>query len=274
MEKEELKELGMRLNDRLREAVERGEYEEALKICDTLPKDFVFILKGLRLVIQDLLPIAENIFRREQAAVSEKIVEALKSKDGPAVRKLLDEKEAQFLPIHDFFVETLATIFNWAYTTCGDEALFEVLEGSAESQKAGFDAWEQMSTEDFARATAFLANSHMGNITVEEDEEKFTFINDPCGSGGRMMRKGWFDEGGKFARVKGAQPQTFGKEGLPVYCAHCAVWNGIMTTRWYGSIQWAIEPPDKPEEPCRMHIYKDRDKIPEKFYKALGLAGK
>jgi hypothetical protein len=271
MDKEELRELGKRLNDRIREAVERGDYDGALKISDGLPKDFILILKGLRLVIQDLMPLAENIFRREQAAISGKIVDALKKEDGDAVRSLLEEKEAQFLPIHDFYVETLATIFNWAYTTYGDDALFEVLKGSAESQKAGFDSWEEMSIEDFVRATAFLAKSHMGRMTVEEDEEKFTFTNDPCGSGGRMMRNGWFDRGGKFVRVNKAQPQTFGREGLPVYCAHCAVWNGIMTTEWYGHIQWAIEPPEKPDDPCRMHIYKDRDKVPERFYKALGL---
>lgn len=271
MDKQELKELGVRLNDMIREAVDKGDYERALKMSDALPKDYILMLKGLRLVIQDLMPIAEIIFRREQAATSEKIVDALKKKDADTVRKLLDEKEAQFMPIHDFYVETLATIFNWAYTAYGDEALFEVLKGSAESQKSGFDTWEKMSTEDFVRATAFLAKSHQGKITVEEDEEKFTFINNPCGSGGRMMRKGWFDKGGKFVRVEKAQPQTFGKENLPVYCAHCAVWNGIMTTRWYGHIQWAVEPPIKPEDPCRMHIYKDRNKTPERFYKALDL---
>ena len=274
MEKEELRELGKRLNDRIREAVERGDYEGALEISDTLPKDFILILKGLRLVIQDLMALAENIFRREQTAISERIVDALKKKDGAAALNLLNEKEAQFLPIHDFYVETLATIFNWAYTTYGDDALLEVLKGSAESQKAGFDTWEEMSTEDFVRATAFLAKSHMGNMTVEEDEEKFTFSSDPCGSGGRMMRKGWFDEEGRFARVGESQPQTFGKEGLPVYCAHCAVWNGIMTTEWYGHIQWVVEPPGEPDDPCRMYIYKDKDNVPDKFYKALGLTKK
>ncbi len=274
MDKQELRELGIRLNDRIREAVDRGDYEGALKMCDTLPKDHVFMLKGLRLVIQDLMLIAENIFRREQAAVSEKIVEALKVKNSDAVNNLLDEKEAQFMPIHDYYVETLATIFNWAYTTYGDDALFEVLKGSAESQKAGFDSWEKMRSEDFARVTAFLAKSHMGKMTVLEDDEKFTFVSDPCGSGGRMMRKGLFDEGGKFARVKDAQPQTFGKKELPVYCAHCAVWNGIMATEWYGRIQWAIEPPEEADQPCRMHIYKDRDEIPDRFYKALGLVKK
>lgn len=274
MDKKELKELGIRLNDRIREAVEQGDYAGALEICGPLPKDHVFMLKGLRLVIQDLMPLAEDIFRREQAAVSEKVVEALKKKDGAAVNKLLDEKEDQFMPIHDFYVETLATIFNWAYTTYGDDALFEVLKGSAESQKSGFDSWEEMSIEDFVRTTAFLAKSHMGGMTVEEDDEKFTLTSDPCGSGGRMMRAGEFDEGGKFVRVGKAQPQTFGMEGLPVYCAHCAVWNGIMTTEWYGQIQWAIDPPQKPDAPCKMHIYKDKAKIPDRFYKALGLTRK
>jgi hypothetical protein len=108
-------------------------------------------------------------------------------------------------------------------------------------------------------------------VTVEEDDEKFTFINDPCGSGGRMMRAGRFDGNGKFARVKKAQPQTFNRENLPVYCAHCAVWNGIMTVKWYGRIHWAVQPPENPEDPCLMYMYKDRKSVPEKFYKGIGI---
>ena len=165
----------------------------------------------------------------------------------------------------------MATLFNYTYKEFGDEALEGLFRHAADGQRQGFDKWEGMSVEDFVRTTAFLLNSHLGTLRVEEDAEKFTITQDACGSGGRMLRDGLYEgEKPELLRITKAQPMTFGRENFPVYCAHCAVWNAILPTEWYGRIHWAFTPPPTPHAPCVLRVYKDREAIPEEFYRAVG----
>lgn len=272
MDREELQEFGTRLNDRIRAALEQGDFDKALALCETVAKDYVYMMKGLRLVIETLFPFVEERFREAQARLADQIREAIARREAPEARRLLQDKDDQFRPIHDFYIKIMATMFSYTYEQFGDQALLGLFRHAAEGQKRGFEKWEGLSPEDFVRTTAFLMKSHMGQLRIEEDDEKFTFIQDPCGTGGRLQREGAYDgPGATLARIKKAQPMTFGRENFPVYCAHCAVWNGILTTEWFGRIHWAFTPPESPEKPCVFRIYKEAKGIPEGFYRALGL---
>jgi len=152
----------------------------------------------------------------------------------------------------------------------GDKALEGVLRYTGEMQKKGFIAWENMPVEDFVRVTAHLLKTHMGKMKVLEDDEKFTFIHDPCGSGGRLMRERAYDAPKDYYKVKKAQPQSFSKQNFPCYCSHCAVWNNIQAIEWFGHPQWVHEAPNSPDAPCIFYIYKDPKKIPEKYFKQVG----
>jgi hypothetical protein len=54
-------------------------------------------------------------------------------------------------------------------------------------------------------------------------DEKFILTMNPCGSGGRLLKMGVYQEPLNFSRLKKAGPHTWGKENLPIYCSHC-VW--------------------------------------------------
>jgi hypothetical protein len=68
---------------------------------------------------------------------------------------------------------------------------------------------------------------HQATFRVEEEEDRFAFILDPCGSGGRMyrgdMHKGRFEYGkGMPCLMKEPANINFNREDYPVYCTHCA----------------------------------------------------
>jgi hypothetical protein len=71
---------------------------------------------------------------------------------------------------------------------------------------------------------------HQGKFRIEEEDDRFVFVLDPCGSGGRMFReemtKDRFHYGTDLAPiVRDPHPLTFGRTDFPMYCTHCASGN-------------------------------------------------
>jgi hypothetical protein len=269
MEVGELKELGQRARQRLEAALAAGDLEEARLACASLAKEYVLIHKGLRKVLAYEMEYIERIFRVEQAALAARITTAVEAgKDGEA-RELLRERDRQHQIIHDQFIDIMAGFHTYVGKVFGDQRLEGLFRHAGERQRQGFEKWESLLAEDFVRASADLLKSHMGNVTVTEDDEKFTITQDPCGSGGRLMREGAYDGPDGLYRIEAAQAMTFGKPDFPSYCAHCAVWNNIQCIEWFGYPQWSIDHPATPAGPCRIHIYKSPKKIPARYYEQV-----
>ena len=270
MDAREISTLGQRARQRLEAALDRHDGAEAERICEGLAKEYALIHKGLRKVLEYAMEYIEGAFREEQAAIAERIAAAVRAEDWQQARLLLAERDRQHQVIHDQFIAIKAGFYSYVGKVFGDQRLEEILRHTGERQRQGFERWEQMAAEDFVRATTHLLKSHMGNVRVTEDAEKFTIIQDPCGSGGRLMREGAYDGADGLYRVGEAQDLTFGKADFPSYCAHCAVWNNIQCIEWFGHPQWCIDHPDTPASPCRIHIYKDSGRIPDRYYRQVG----
>lgn len=272
MDPSELRELGRLPSQKVRAALERGDFTEALALCDALPKEFVVMHKGLRLVVELLLAHNEAVFRRTQEEITQQIRAAIEAGDAAAALELLERKHRQHLDIHDAQLGFKATSYAWLYRHFGDEALYQCHRHIAQAHRKAFDQWEQLPTEDFVRVTAHLFSLHSeGRFTVHEDEQKFSFVLDPCGSGGKMTRDGHNDPpDARYPRVMMAQPMTFSRPAFPSYCSHCAVWNSIMPIEWYGHPQWVHTPPASANEPCVFHIYRNPQDIPAEYYRLVG----
>lgn len=271
MDPKELEELSLKQSDKILKALDDGNKEKALKECQALAKEFVLVHKGLRKVIEFIMQYIEQAFREEQSKISQDIEKTIKDgKDRNAIEEMLKKRESQHLVIHDVYIDMMVACFSYMGKTYGDERLEGVLRHSGEMQKEGFENWEKMDVEDFVRITAHLLKTHMGNMKVTEDDEKFTFIHDPCGSGGRLMREGAYEPPEGYYRIEEKNPLGFNQPDFPSYCAHCTVWNNIQCIEWFGHPQWVHEPPKSPQDPCLFHIYKDPEKIPEKYFERVG----
>lgn len=106
-----------------------------------------------------------------------------------------------------------------------------------------------------------------GEFSIVDDGDKYVLTMDPCGTGGRIRRAGL---GGNLGVTKIAYPWSWGKVGVPYYCAHCCVFNEIIPTERNGYPARITLYNDDPNEPHRMLIYKNPENIPEEYFTRIG----
>ncbi|RJP32170.1 MAG: hypothetical protein C4536_06725 [Actinobacteria bacterium] len=212
-----------------------------------------------------------------------RIKQAMKQgKDQEAIA-LCDQLKNERVLLHDFFADTWAALLTWVCRNIGEEQVGDLHEYCMQQC-----LWRQYYDflinveQDKAVETALWANrawvshscggagEHGGAFSVLEDDEKFTFIMDPCGSGGRILRKGRYESPYDFARISRPYPWTYGRENFPIYCVHCPFMFSILPVSQKGFIKFAIDSPIEPPEPCKWYFYKDRNDVPESYYAQIG----
>lgn len=224
------------------------------------------------LLVERVMAESMEWFSRSQTRLAGEIVEAIEQGDASHALKLLAIKEVdQYVPFHDLLVKFMADSFGWVLRWFGPDELLRFHLATAESQREGFEKWESLPVAEFARMTAFLLKQHMGQVVVREDTEKFTIKQTPCGSGGRLRLNGAYSGPGALPFVETRGPLTFGEPSVPVYCSHCAIWNGAATLRWFGHPQWVFERAAQPNGECTLHIYKNPDDAPKDYAKRIAV---
>ena len=202
--------------------------------------------------------------------------------------RLCEEMEASRIHLHDFFAASCTVLWSWIGERLGEEAvegMFRyVFEQSARRQM--FDVGGTSLGIPAHVGAAFLAKygwrAHScfgagdppGRFRVTEDDEKFTFHLDPCGSGARLWRTGWYAPGRGGRVSTKARPWTYNRAGFPYYCIHCSFLNEILPYEAFGGILWPVDPPKGPDAVCRWHLYKDPNRIPRRYYERFGLEKK
>lgn len=148
------------------------------------------------------------------------------------IEDLIVDQQNDWAPWHDVMI-----VWNeYTFAACREMGGMDYLE---ECLKEGYDSgfgflynsMESFKT-DAERVSALAQNwhYHQGKFRIEEEEERFTFILDPCGSGGRLLReetyKDMFHYGTELAPMIGEKHNlTFQREDFPLYCVHCASGN-------------------------------------------------
>ncbi|MDD5398360.1 MAG: hypothetical protein PHU70_04685 [Dehalococcoidia bacterium] len=186
-------------------------------------------------------------------------------------KKLNRRMYREFASQHDNYLNWVTSLLTFIQNRLGDEAVYESIYGAFEALGALADAYRG---QDPGKQAAMLAAGFRGHLTsavVEEDDEKFTVMMAPCGSGGKIVANNGYAPTGKFAKLKKPHKMTFGKADFPIYCAHCAL-QDIVPMEKTGYPIWVMETPDKVGEvPCKYYIYKNPDDIPARFYERYGL---
>ncbi|MFC2044769.1 hypothetical protein ACFLT8_06240, partial [Chloroflexota bacterium] len=132
-------------------------------------------------------------------------------------------------------------------------------------------AWRMVKSHRMGR------NDGVGGFTIEEYEDRYEFVWDPCYSGGRTRRgdpiTGTPPRMGPPYYYSGNQvphPWTWGKTGVSGFCIHCGFAHNIMDVERTGYLRWVTGYPDDPWKPCTYIAYKDVDWIPEECYTRIG----
>lgn len=148
------------------------------------------------------------------------------------IRHLVVNQQHDWQPWHD----TLMVWNEYTFASCIELGGMDYLEACLnEGYDSAFDfIYQSMNSfaDDRARLVALAQNwhYHIGAFRIEEEEDRFAFILDPCGSGGRLFReemyKDMFHYGEDLAPVLTEKhPLTFQRDEFPTYCTHCASGN-------------------------------------------------
>jgi pentatricopeptide repeat protein len=191
-------------------------------------------------------------------------------------------KQSQVL-LHDFFAESCTVLWSWVGERLGEDAIDAMFRYvfAQSARRQFFDAACAMApphlqvlllAKSWRAHSCFEAGKNPGKFSIQEDPVKFTFHLTPCGSGLRLWRNGWYEAGQGGALFGEKRTWTYQRAGFPYYCIHCPFLNEILPYEsHYKTIMWPVDPPENPGADCAWHIYKDRNDIPEAYYKRLGL---
>jgi hypothetical protein len=148
------------------------------------------------------------------------------------VSDLLVDQHRDWLPWHDFQIALLAHVFGASRKAGGTDYLEAKLESAYNSTfRLFYPVFQRLDDETHLRYLAITHHYHMMQFHLSEEDDRFVFRLDPCGSGGRLFRgEMWrnlfqYEDGPTTHRTPNEHPITFGRRDFPTYCSHCAAHN-------------------------------------------------
>jgi hypothetical protein len=178
------------------------------------------------------------------------------------IRELIKDQHREWLPYHDLMISYAVCIQAEVYREKGSDYLDEFLKESYDTSFAMFyPAHDALDDLGLLRMFVQTWHYHQATFRVEEEENRFAFILDPCGSGGRMyrgdMHKGRFQYGkGMPCLMEEPANINFNRKDYPVYCTHCASSN---RDQYEGNpFVFVIDghAMKDPNSPCVQYLYK------------------
>ncbi len=187
--------------------------------------------------------------------------------------------------LHDRWADLQAGLLTFVAGRFGEAALGDcyraVLAPFLAERYAPFDLRERPYGETIER-NLYLAFESMrahlsgpdrlGNLQVDEHEDRWVISFDPCGSGGRQTRGGGGEE---FGFTTEEHDWAWNEKGVCYYCAHCCLTNELWAVEQWGAPVRMTQPPRRPDAadtPCTWTIFKSVEAIPDEAYTRLGLS--
>ena len=203
-------------------------------------------------------------------SVYNRLIRAIQQDDRAKAKELIDEIERNKYDFDNAYRQNIDVLLTYIADNLGEEALYEIHRMNGELAiwpRFGWAFDKSISVEDKVRRRAHAwTDWHCININeITEDARKYS-IKLKCPSGGTVRM--WPEHG----RTKKGHPWSWGEKDFSYYCLHCPVIFDIMSIEKYGHQPWITV--QHPKGHCELQIYKDPAKIPEKYYKRVGMSKK
>ncbi len=233
---------------------------------------------------------------RQWAAVQElaaRAEEACRAGDGPAASGLVDELRSAWMAVHDRFCDITCALFSLAAGQLGESVVGAMWDDAIGEEYPSRDAYDT-ARRPWAESVALLLTDaaaslrgHLsgpgrtGEVSLREEEDRWVFRFDPCGSGGRTLRAdanadGAARVGGPFGfRVTAEQHDwAWQTKGVCLYCVHCCQLQERASIARLGYPVRVVEPPvwgtTEPRGYCTWSVYKDPQLVPAEAYRRVG----
>ncbi|MCH2173074.1 hypothetical protein MK489_20030 [Myxococcota bacterium] len=190
-----------------------------------------------------------------------------------AAQSVFDSLEARLRGSHDYHLDRVSLYLSHVYREYGIECLEESLRYSGERTLLRWMPKDlSREPEKRLRTWASMLLGNFATLRIEEDDQKFSLIQDPCGTCTRQLRSGAYAPPLDLALVRESHPITYGQGDLPVYRCHVAVMHFLMPIEREG-VPWPVVecPRGQGEGPCRILLYKDPSRTPARHGARVGL---
>jgi hypothetical protein len=211
----------------------------------------------------------------------DRVIEAIDAGDLEGAKRLCEEMKHEWRFLHDMMVDGIAASMTWVKERLGEEAVGESQKWAMERYwKRSVEAIDKRPRKEIVQLLAATWRAHStsgvgpkpGAFTITEDDEKFTFSMNPCGSGQRLVRLGKYEGENAFGTTDEAHTWSYGRTDFPLYCTHCAFMNEVQPIEWLGAPVYPSDPPeDFHRDPCTWYWYKDPADIPARHWERHGL---
>jgi hypothetical protein len=211
----------------------------------------------------------------------DRAIAALDAGDVDAARAACEAMRHEWGMLHDLMAESVLGLITFVQERLGDDGVADAWESAMErGWRRQVEQINQIPRRKVVELLAATWRAHSisgtgedpASFTIEEDDEKLTFVLHPCGSGGRLMRRGLYEREG-YGKTKQAHDWSFGRQDMPLYCTHCAFMNESLPIKWAGFPLYPLDPPQNYDtDPCRWYWYKDPAQIPDRFARRYGPA--
>jgi hypothetical protein len=198
------------------------------------------------------------------------VEEAIDRGDAAGAKRLLKQMEGDWLRNKDYSINWITSLMSFIGRRLGERAVEEALRDFGErylrERRAGF---AKVTPEQRLEGLVRAMKANGADVQFAEDDDKY-IASFRCGSGGKLIDDGSYAPPRDYLTLIERGPRTFGRDSLPVYCAHCSVNNemeGIEQTGVPVTIEF---PPERPGERCVHHVYKDPALIPDEIYRRVG----
>jgi hypothetical protein len=176
-----------------------------------------------------------------------------------AVRSGFDSWQDEQRRVHDLLRDWVSVLLSHVYESYGVDALESAIRYAGERTLL---AWmpSDIARPPAKRLTSWarMLHGHFTSFSLEEDDEKFTIVQDPCGSCTRQIQQGRYEPPLCLAVIREPHLVSWGRGDTPVYRSHVPVMHQLMPGEAIG-VPWPVNlcPPGLGTGPCRILLYKD-----------------
>ncbi|MET7403221.1 hypothetical protein ABZS66_58050 [Dactylosporangium sp. NPDC005572] len=203
-------------------------------------------------------PGVDPVRDEEPAPMADEVAAAAGRGDAGAALAIFDQREAEWRSAVDVLRDWLSALLSQVYAGYGPDEL------EAFHRRRGEDALRGLMRDIDRPAGERLVNlvrllqGHFTDVVISEDDEKFTIVQDPCGTCARQVLDGRFAAGLGLAVVTDEHPVTWGGRPTTIYRTHVPVWHVEMARERLG-VPWPVNrcPAGLDGGACTILLYKD-----------------
>jgi hypothetical protein len=186
------------------------------------------------------------------------VAEAADRGDTERALAIFDQREAEWRSTIDVLRDWLSTLLSQVYATHGPDELEAFHRRRGEDALRGLMADIERPADERLVNLVRLLHGHFTDLAISEDDEKFTIVQDPCGTCTRQVLDGRFSAGLGLAVVDDEHPVTWGGRPTTIYRTHVPVWHVEMARERLG-VPWPVNlcPSGLDSGACTILLYKD-----------------